>query len=593
MIPVYRRPRRRILERLAIRPLVAICLLTPPAAAQETAGWISVLRPRGWSGEVTRGIGVKLRHSIRVEGLAYQPGGVGRVLIDGRPTQLERRSGGQVRFVGYAETDTVPRQVEITVYSRGPDPPVIREYEYRPEAAPANPAQPDEAWGVGRDFDGKRYAVVIGISEYADPAIRSLRYADDDAEAFYRFLTSDGAGLGGFDPEDIRFLVDEAADTRSVRTALTTFLRQATERDVVIIYLAGHGAADPFRPEDYYLLTHDSEASNFPGTAISMDDIDQYVRRLRARDIIVFTDACHSAAVSGGRVGLRDEGANEINRVFLEQLTATAAGLLTFTASETNQYSQEGPQWGGGHGVFTYELLRGLQGLADADEDGIVTLGEVVEHTRLAVQRRTGNAQVPFVGSGSFDRSWPIAIASRSALADAEEVFLTPEPVEAEPPGPTPPVTPGSAAARVSLMSPTGTFVQSLLLPGTGQLRTHRPWRGMLVLTGAIAASTYGVVTTRVIKRCREATVGGVCLSGQFTDSRTERPRLVTGLAIASALSLIGAIDAMLGARAINDERLRAVGREPAGKAALKLLPTDLPTPYRSGDLVLLQLRFR
>ena len=584
---------RRLRGWIAVNATVCL-LLAPSVLAQDTEGWISVLLPREWSGEITRGIGVRPKNSIRVEGLAYQPGGISRILIDRRRAQLDLQPGGEVRFVGYAHADTVPREVEITAYAMGPTPPVVREYSYDLSIAPSETIRPADAWSVGRDFQGERYAVVIGISDYADAAIASLRYADDDAQAFYDFLTSEGAGLGGFDPENVQFLVNEAADTRSVRTALTTFLRQVTERDVVVIYLAGHGAADPFRPDDYYLLTHDTEAENFAGTAISMDDIDEYVRQLRARDIIVFTDACHSAAVSGSGVGLRADASNEINQLFLERMTATAAGLLTFTASETNQYSQEGTQWGGGHGVFTYHLLRGLEGEADEDSDGIVTLGELVEYTRFAVQRETENAQVPFVGSGSFDRSWPIAIATRPVVAEVEAV---PSAVDVEDPAPIvereDPTQPEPAAAAISLMSPTGTLVQSLLLPGSGQFRTQRTWRGLAVLTGAIAASTYGIITTTVTKQCREATVGGDCLSGQFTDTRTERPNLVTGLAIASALSLIGAIDAMLGAKEVNAGRLRAAGVSASSGARLLFFPTERLRPSRAGDLRVLELRFR
>ena len=38
------------------------------------------------------------------------------------------------------------------------------------------------------------YAVVIGISDYQDPAIPDLRFADKDAEAFANFLRSPAGG---------------------------------------------------------------------------------------------------------------------------------------------------------------------------------------------------------------------------------------------------------------------------------------------------------------------------------------------------------------------------------------------------------------
>ena len=41
---------------------------------------------------------------------------------------------------------------------------------------------------------GATYAVVIGISDYQDPQIPDLRFADKDAEAFANFLHSPAGG---------------------------------------------------------------------------------------------------------------------------------------------------------------------------------------------------------------------------------------------------------------------------------------------------------------------------------------------------------------------------------------------------------------
>ncbi|MFZ1255715.1 MAG: hypothetical protein WAR77_05145, partial [Saprospiraceae bacterium] len=38
------------------------------------------------------------------------------------------------------------------------------------------------------------YAVVVGISDYQDPGIPDLRFADRDAEAFANYLRSDAGG---------------------------------------------------------------------------------------------------------------------------------------------------------------------------------------------------------------------------------------------------------------------------------------------------------------------------------------------------------------------------------------------------------------
>ena len=81
------------------------------------------------------------------------------------------------------------------------------------------------------------------------------------------------------------------------------------------------------------------------------------------------------------------------------------------TSAEANEEAIEGPQWGGGHGVFTYFLLEGMRGAADRGQsDGVVTLGELFEYVRDGVLRETGNKQHPSIGTTMFDRRFPMAI---------------------------------------------------------------------------------------------------------------------------------------------------------------------------------------
>jgi hypothetical protein len=71
----------------------------------------------------------------------------------------------------------------------------------------------------------------------------------------------------------------------------------------------------------------------------------------------------------------------------------------------------------GRHGLFTYHLLRGLQGLADADRDGTVVAGELCTYARNQVSRAAkeqfGNGQdplcVPPPGLGAMVRIHPLA----------------------------------------------------------------------------------------------------------------------------------------------------------------------------------------
>jgi uncharacterized caspase-like protein len=66
---------------------------------------------------------------------------------------------------------------------------------------------------------------------------------------------------------------------------------------------------------------------------------------------------------------------------------------VVLTASKASEVSEEREDLG--HGVFTYYLLEGLKGKADADKDGIVTVDEAYAYVSKKVPEVTGQNQHP------------------------------------------------------------------------------------------------------------------------------------------------------------------------------------------------------
>ncbi|HEX6587451.1 MAG TPA: caspase family protein [Longimicrobiales bacterium] len=350
-----------------------------------------------------RGITLAARGSRRIIGLVRDLNGAGieAVRINGQLASLTAPDEEGVRFVGFVPGHEGVVPVEITAST------VDGRIDYR-----VLRVQLTDDTDVSDDGPmPQRFAVVIGVSEYADPLVPDLQYADDDARAFYDFLRSERSGLGGIPEENVLLLVDDKASYRNMRSALFSFLRRATENDVVYVYIAAHGVPDPNRPSELYLLPADAEATDLPGTALPMHDVNEAIGRLATRHTVVITDACHSGGLGtlgfSARSGLEP---NNVNELFLRGLRETAGGLAVFTAAEARQISREGRQWGGGHGVFTHYLLEGLNGEADVDQDSIVRLGELMEFVRERVRRDTGNAQIPAIGSFAHDRELPVAL---------------------------------------------------------------------------------------------------------------------------------------------------------------------------------------
>lgn len=379
---------------------------------------IQIEEPSAWAGGATRGLRAVAKNSIRVVGTARDPSGVAiaEVRLNGQLAALRPMDtgGSLARFVGFVPITEDIDGVEVAALSADGRR-VSSVYDVTPTIPRVSETDAQEAMARGTgNVVGKRFAVVIGVSSYVDDAIPDLEFADDDARAFYDFLRSDRAGMGGIPAENIDLLLNEDATYRNMRSALYTFLEQATDDDLVYIYIAAHGAPNPNRPEDLFILPYDAESEDIAGTGFPMEHVNEAIQKLYARHTVLLTDACHSGGIGGGGYGTRaapgDETLNAINRAFLQDLQATQSGLAILTASEARQLSREGEQWGGGHGVFTYFLLQGLQGEADTDGDQIVRLGELLEYVRDSVRRETNNGQIPAFGSNAFDRFMPMAV---------------------------------------------------------------------------------------------------------------------------------------------------------------------------------------
>jgi uncharacterized caspase-like protein len=139
-----------------------------------------------------------------------------------------------------------------------------------------------------------------------------------------------------------------------------------------------------------------------------MWDIETALKRfIRAKRVIIIADACHAAGVGQAfDVAVRSDRGLLINQINygLQNLTEISEGICVISASRDREFSIEGREWGGGHGVFSYYLIEGLKGAADFDKSGSVSVGEITLYVSQQVRRATRNAQNPVV-AGRFDPS--------------------------------------------------------------------------------------------------------------------------------------------------------------------------------------------
>ena len=257
---------------------------------------------------------------------------------------------------------------------------------------------------------GVRWAVVIGISGYKDTRIPTLRYASDDANSFYNWLISPKGGK--YAPANVKLLLNKNATNRNFKSALFVWLKRALKEDMVTIYFAGHGSPEsPDSPNNLFLLPYDTQYDNIAATGFPMWDIGTALDRfIKAKKVVIIADACHAGGIGQSfDVARRSNRAIRVNPVGtrLQDLSKVEDGVCVISASSEKQLSQESENWGGGHGVFTYFLLKALKGDADYNNDNRVTLGELILYVPEQVRSATKNAQSPIV-SGKFDTALSI-----------------------------------------------------------------------------------------------------------------------------------------------------------------------------------------
>jgi uncharacterized caspase-like protein len=155
------------------------------------------------------------------------------------------------------------------------------------------------------------------------------------------------------------------------------------------------------------MIPSDADPDDLYSSALPMDELQTIFGRIEAERVVVFLDACYSGAAGGRTFASKKTRAVNVDDLFLERLTR-AKGRAIITASRPTEVSLELPELG--HGLFTYYLLRGLQGAADLNRDGIVSLQELYEYVEQQVSqkaRAVGGNQHP-VMKGELEGVLPL-----------------------------------------------------------------------------------------------------------------------------------------------------------------------------------------
>lgn len=211
-----------------------------------------------------------------------------------------------------------------------------------------SPANSTSLSADGAVVAGRLHLLTVGINAYKNPAL-SLDYARPDANAIKSFFAS---GPSALPPTTVKELVDSGATKDGILAAIRQ-LREAPPRDVVVIYMAGHGVSVG---DDWYYIPYEVDKPDKPeqlkGHGLSSSELKAEIEALQAKRTFLLLDTCHSGtAVSP----LKDYSGLKALR-----LLAGDVGTHVLAATDRDQYAVELEKLG--HGIFTYVLLDALNG---------------------------------------------------------------------------------------------------------------------------------------------------------------------------------------------------------------------------------------
>ena len=239
-------------------------------------------------------------------------------------------------------------------------------------------------------YEGEVYVLLVGVSNYVNHR-EPLQYPDNDALNLFAFLRSPEGGA--IPSKNIINLVDKIATRRNILDSLNAMLSRVTKKDMVIFYFSGHGIKGAFLPIDY------------DGTyekVVYHHEIYSALQQSNAQFKMCIADACHAGSMQEQKGFLGSSQTDFYQNS--QSVQSDFAMLLSSTSSENSAEADRLQQ-----SVFSYYLIKGLEGLADTNRDKRISIQELFNYVGDNVRKFTENRQSPTL-TGQFDRGKIIGI---------------------------------------------------------------------------------------------------------------------------------------------------------------------------------------
>ena len=289
------------------------------------------------------------------------------VEVDGRSVEVV---GGKFTVKGYSPVNKKIIIEAIDQWGNRSRPKIVKiiiDIKNTNIAEKLEPLNPSKIESLQSD---SKVALIIGIEQYDQSPNAS--YANLDAKYFF-----DYARRGfGIKKQNIKILVDKDASLSKTYSAIFKWLPgkiKSNETDL-IIFFSGHGLASS-DGKAKYILPSDADPDLLSKTALSRSELFNQIIELNPKSVTMFFDTCYSGVS-------RDEetllASAKPLRIVSDTNNEIPDNFTIFTASKAEQISsglKEAKQ-----GIFSYYLMKGLEGKADANKDKDITNGELLAY---------------------------------------------------------------------------------------------------------------------------------------------------------------------------------------------------------------------
>ncbi|MCP3368493.1 caspase family protein [Bradyrhizobium cajani] len=253
-------------------------------------------------------------------------------------------------------------------------------------------------------------ALVIGIDDYQH--VRKLKGAVADATDIVASLKSMGVG-------DVVELTNARADRAGVLREMGALVERTKSNDLIFLSIAGHGTQEPERVkgsepdgmENVFLLPGFETTPAGSVERILGGEFNHFIRQfeLRGAKVIFVADTCHG----GGMVRDIDPRAAEMSFRQVPRYTLLVDELKPVSDSSdpkseldfdhtaflaaVDRYTKAPevriPGIDGLRGALSYAVARAMEGSADINHDGKVTLKELFSNVRQVVYQLSDQRQ--------------------------------------------------------------------------------------------------------------------------------------------------------------------------------------------------------